>query len=144
MKFRYRPEIDGLRAIAVISVIIYHAAFEIDISGEIYRLLPGGYLGVDIFYVISGYLISFLILEKIILKKFSFFDFYERRARRLLPTLFLIIFLSIVAGYVFMMPNQFKDLSGSAISSLFFLCNFWFFLTDNYFADSSRVTAEKI
>jgi len=139
MKFRYRPEIDGLRAIAVISVIIYHAAFEIDISGEIYRLLPGGYLGVDIFYVISGYLISFLILEKIILKKFSFFDFYERRARRLLPTLFLIIFLSIVAGYVFMMPNQFKDLSGSAISSLFFLSNFWFFLTDNYFADSSSL-----
>ena len=64
MKFKYRPEIDGLRAIAVISVIIYHAAFEIIIKDQTYRILPGGYLGVDVFYVISGYLISFLILEK--------------------------------------------------------------------------------
>ena len=139
MKFKYRPEIDGLRAIAVISVIIYHAAFEIIIKDQTYRILPGGYLGVDVFYVISGYLISFLILEKINSNKFNFFDFYERRARRLLPTLFLIIFLSIVAGYLLMMPNQLKDLSGSALSSLFFLSNFWFFLTDNYFADSSSL-----
>ncbi len=137
MKFKYRPEIDGLRAIAVISVIIYHAAFEISIKDQTYRILPGGYLGVDVFYVISGYLISFLILEKINANKFNFYDFYERRARRLLPTLFLIIFLSIITGYLLMMPNQFKDLSGSALSSLFFLSNFWFFLTDNYFADSS-------
>ena len=119
MKFKYRPEIDGLRAIAVISVIIYHAAFEIIIKDQTYRILPGGYLGVDVFYVISGYLISFLILEKINSNKFNFFDFYERRARRLLPTLFLVIFLSIVAGYLLMMPNQLKDLSGSALSSLF-------------------------
>ena len=139
MKFKYRPEIDGLRAIAVISVIIYHAAFEIIIKDQTYRILPGGYLGVDVFYVISGYLISFLILEKINSNKFNFFDFYERRARRLLPTLFLVIFLSIVAGYLLMMPNQLKDLSGSALSSLFFLSNFWFFLTDNYFADSSSL-----
>ena len=61
MSFKYRPEIDGLRAIAVISVIIYHAGFELNIGDEVYQLLPGGFLGVDIFYVISGYLISYLI-----------------------------------------------------------------------------------
>ena len=88
-----RVDNDFLRGIAVISVIIYHAAFEIIIKDQSYRILPGGYLGVDVFYVISGYLISFLILEKINANKFNFFDFYERRARRLLPTLFLIIFL---------------------------------------------------
>ena len=137
MSFKYRPEIDGLRAIAVISVIIYHAGFELNIGDEVYQLLPGGFLGVDIFYVISGYLISYLILEKINSNSFSFSDFYERRARRLLPTLFTVIAISIFAGSLFMMPNQFKDLSGSAISSLFFLSNFWFFITDNYFADSS-------
>jgi peptidoglycan/LPS O-acetylase OafA/YrhL len=137
MKFKYRPEIDGLRAIAVLSVIIYHAGFEINISNQIYKLLPGGFLGVDIFYVISGYLITYLILEKIKNNTFTFTDFYERRIRRLLPILFVVILSSIIAGYILMMPNQLKDLSGSAISSLLFLSNFWFFLTDNYFADES-------
>jgi len=137
MKFKYRPEIDGLRAIAVLSVIIYHAGFEINISNQIYKILPGGFLGVDIFYVISGYLITYLILEKMKSNTFSFLDFYERRARRLLPTLFMVIFISIIVGYVLMMPNQLEELAGSAISSLFFLSNFWFFLTDNYFAEES-------
>ena len=137
MKFKYRPEIDGLRAIAVLSVIIYHAGFEINISNHIYKILPGGFLGVDIFYVISGYLITFLILEKIKSNTFSFLEFYERRARRLLPVLFLVILVSIIAGYILMMPSQFKDLAGSAISSIFFLSNFWFFITDNYFAEES-------
>ena len=137
MKFKYRPEIDGLRAIAVISVIIYHAGFELNINNQIYKILPGGFLGVDIFYVISGYLITYLILENIKNNTFSFLNFYERRVRRLLPTLFLVIFSSLIAGYALMMPNQLKDLAGSAVSSLFFLSNFWFFLTDNYFAEES-------
>ena len=64
MKFKYRPEIDGLRAIAVLSVIIYHAGFEINISNHIYKILPGGFLGVDIFFVISGYLITSIIYRE--------------------------------------------------------------------------------
>jgi len=139
MNFKYRPEIDGLRAIAVFSVIFYHADFQIQISNEYYALLPGGFLGVDIFYVISGYLITFLIFERINKNSFSFADFYERRARRLLPTLFFIITISLIAGWIFMLPNQMKDLAGSALSSLVFLSNFWFLVTDNYFAESSSL-----
>ena len=137
MRFKYRPEIDGLRALAVMSVIIFHAGFEISYNNEKYFLLPGGYLGVDVFYVISGYLISYLILQKLKSNTFTFVDFYERRARRLLPTLFLVILLSLVAGYILMMPNQLSDLSSSAISSLFFISNIWFYFTDNYFAEQS-------
>lgn len=139
MNFKYRPEIDGLRAIAVFSVIIYHARFEIIFNDKVYKVLPGGFLGVDIFYVISGYLITYLILERIKINSFSFSDFYERRARRLLPTLFAVIAISVIAGWIFMMPGQLKEFSGSAISSLFFLSNFWFWLTDNYFAETSSL-----
>ena len=139
MNFKYRPEIDGLRAIAVLSVILYHAGFEVNFNEKLYKVLPGGFLGVDIFYVISGYLITYLILERIKNNSFSFFNFYERRARRLLPTLFVVIAISIIAGWIFMMPGQMKDLSGSAISSLFFLSNFWFWMTDNYFAETSSL-----
>ena len=75
MNFKYRPEIDGLRAIAVMSVIVFHAGFVVEFKNENFSFLPGGFLGVDIFYVISGYLISYLILEKLKLKSFSFLDF---------------------------------------------------------------------
>ena len=106
MNFKYRPEIDGLRAIAVMSVIVFHAGFVVDYKNENFSFLPGGFLGVDIFYVISGYLISYLILEKLKLKSFSFLDFYERRARRLLPVLLLVISVSLAAGYILMLPDN--------------------------------------
>ena len=137
MNFKYRPDIDGLRAIAVVSVIIFHADFAINYENKSVPLLPGGFLGVDIFFVISGYLISYLIIEKLKLKKFSFFDFYERRARRLLPVLFLVIFLSLAAGYILMLPQEYQNLANSSISSLFFYSNFWFYFMDSYFAESS-------
>ena len=139
MKFKYRPEIDGLRAIAVLSVVIYHAGFQIPFFENSYFLLPGGFLGVDIFYVISGYLITFLIIERINNKTFTFKEFYERRARRLLPVLFFVILSCLIAGWIFMLPGQFADLAGSALSSLFFLSNFWFYLTDSYFAEASSL-----
>jgi peptidoglycan/LPS O-acetylase OafA/YrhL len=139
MKFKYRSEIDGLRAIAVISVIIYHAEFTIRLNNVSYKVFPGGFLGVDIFYVISGYLITYLIYENIKKNSFLFLDFYERRARRLLPMLFLVISMSLIAGWMLMMPNQLKDFSGSALASLFFVSNFWFLITDSYFAESSTL-----
>jgi len=88
-KIFYRPEIDGLRAVAVISVIFYHA--KIKVFGEYF--LDGGFIGVDIFFVISGYLITRTILEELQVKGlFNFFNFYEKRARRILPMLFIVIF----------------------------------------------------
>ena len=91
MNYRYRPEIDGLRAIAVIAVVFYHANFIITFNNIEYNFFSGGYLGVDVFYVISGYLITQLILNDLKNKNFSFSNFYERRARRLLPALFIVI-----------------------------------------------------
>ena len=94
MKINYRPEIDGLRAIAVLSVIIYHARDS---------FLPGGFLGVDIFFIISGYLITSLILKELKLtNKFSFSHFYERRVRRIIPALLgAMIFSTFISIFNF-------------------------------------------
>ena len=80
---KYRPEIDGLRALAVLPVILFHSGFEI---------FSGGYIGVDVFFVISGYLITSIIIMDIENKRFNIIDFYERRARRILPALFFVIY----------------------------------------------------
>ena len=91
MNIRYRPEIDGLRAISVISVLIYHAQLELFGS----KMLAGGFIGVDIFFVISGYLITSIILKEILFKRtFSFLYFFERRIRRILPVLLFVILIS--------------------------------------------------
>ena len=99
MKINYRPEIDGLRAIAVLSVILYHAEIQIFNS----QFFKGGFLGVDIFFVISGYLISSIILKELILtNKFSYSNFYERRIRRILPVLIFVIICSfLLLGIIF-------------------------------------------
>jgi hypothetical protein len=110
MKINYRPEIDGLRAIAVIAVIFYHA--KINFFG--YHFLQGGFIGVDIFFVISGYLITLIILKEFIVSgTFQFKYFYERRARRILPALLLMILLSIPVAYIYLLPNSFVDFSKS-------------------------------
>ena len=139
MNFKYRPDIDCLRAIAVISVIIFHAEFTFLFNETNYILLRGGFLGVDIFYVISGYLITYLIIEKEKKASFTFSNFYERRARRLLPVLFFAILISFIFGWIFMLPNQYKDFASSALSSIFFISNFWFYLTENYFSEASSL-----
>jgi peptidoglycan/LPS O-acetylase OafA/YrhL len=97
MKIDYRPEIDGLRAIAVLAVVLYHA--DIEINGK--ALMPGGYLGVDIFLVISGYLITSLILKELELTNtFSLKNFYDRRARRILPALLSVILLCFIPAWM--------------------------------------------
>ena len=83
---KYRAEIDGLRALAVIPVILYHAGF---------KLFSGGYVGVDVFFVISGYLITTIILAELEAGTFSLIHFYERRARRILPALFVVMFVCL-------------------------------------------------
>jgi len=132
MKLLYRPEIDGLRAIAVFSVIIYHARE---------TLLPGGFLGVDIFFVISGYLITSLILKELKLtNNFSFSHFYERRVRRIIPALLGMMIFSTFISYVVLLPESFIDFSKSLISSIFSFSNFYFHYTATlYGGDESLI-----
>ena len=119
----YRKDIDGLRAIAVLGVIFYHSEILI---GKKY-LFSGGFLGVDIFFVISGYLITSIIYqESFTNKKFLFLEFYERRIRRLLPALLVVLFFSIFFAYFLLLPVQFKTYLKSIVSSIFFYSNFYF------------------
>ena len=127
--FHYRKEIDGLRALAVIPVILFHAGFDI---------FSGGFIGVDIFFVISGYLITSLILQEKINKKFSLINFYERRARRILPALFLVVIFTIPFAFLVMSPLALKEFSNSLISIPLFLSNFQFWSESGYFATSAE------
>ena len=106
----YRAEIDGLRAIAVVSIILYHS--QLIILGQDY--FEGGYIGVDIFFVISGYLITRKILHELqITKSFCFIGFYERRARRILPMLLLVIIVSYPFAWHILFKNDFNEYNQS-------------------------------
>ena len=123
IKLNYRPEIDGLRAIAVGAVILYHA--QINILG--YHYFKGGFIGVDIFFVISGYLITQVILKELLQTgKFSFKYFYQRRIRRILPALLLVMLVSIPFAWLYLLPDNLVDFSKSILSSLIFSSNFYF------------------
>jgi peptidoglycan/LPS O-acetylase OafA/YrhL len=135
MSLKYRAEIDGLRTIAVVSVILYHAKF---LLGNSY-LFKGGFIGVDIFFVISGYLTTSIILRELKEGRFSFFSFYERRARRILPVLFTVIIASIPFAWLYMLPMEMKKYAGSILSSLGFVSNIWFFSEDSYTAAPSTL-----
>ena len=123
MKPTYRPEIDGLRAIAVGAVILYHA--QINIFGH--QPFKGGFIGVDIFFVISGYLITSIILKELLTTGiFSFKHFYERRVRRILPALLFVMFVSFPFAWMYLLPSSFIDFSKSILYSLGFSSNFYF------------------
>jgi len=123
VKINYRPEIDGLRAIAVTAVIFYHA--QLNIFGQ--KIFEGGFIGVDIFFVISGYLITSLILKELkTTGKFSFRYFYERRARRILPALIVVMLASLPAAWLFLVPGNFIEFIKSVLYSLGFSSNFYF------------------
>jgi len=123
VKLTYRPEIDGLRAIAVCAVILYHA--QITIFGH--QPFKGGFIGVDIFFVISGYLITSIILKELITTgSFSFKYFYERRIRRILPALLVVMLVSLPFAWMYLLPSSFVDYSKSILYSLGFSSNFYF------------------
>ena len=123
MKITYRPEIDGLRAIAVVAVILYHA--QITILGH--QSFKGGFIGVDIFFVISGYLITSIILKELVTTgHFSFKHFYERRIRRILPALLLVTLVSLPFAWIYLLPHSFLDFSKSILYSLGFSSNLYF------------------
>jgi len=120
----YRPEIDGLRAIAIIPVILFHAGFE---------WFSGGYVGVDVFFVISGYLIASIIIREKEAGAFSFAHFYERRARRILPALFFILLICIPFAWLLLLPQELNDFGKSLAASSLFSSNILFWLESDYF-----------
>lgn len=112
---KYRPDIDGLRALAVLGVVIYH----VDPA-----IMPGGFLGVDIFFVISGYLISLIIFREQINAHLGFTDFYGRRIRRLFPALILVLASALGFGYFALLADEYEQLGRHAVSAIVFLLNF--------------------
>ena len=131
MIIKYRSEIDGLRALAVIPVILFHAGFE---------LFSGGFIGVDVFFVISGYLITTILIEDIENKQFSIVKFYERRARRILPALFFVMLVCIPFAWMWMLTSLMKDFSQSLVAVSLFASNILFWRESGYF---DRATEEK-
>lgn len=122
----YRPEIDGVRAIAVVSVILYHF---------FPNLVPGGFIGVDIFFVISGYLISSIIINK--KNSFSILDFYARRIKRIIPALSLVLITCIIFGWFTLLTDEYKQLGKHVVSSTLFFQNLMLLSESNYFDNSS-------
>ena len=133
MKNFYRSEIDGLRAIAVIAVIIYHA--EISLAG--FKVFTGGYLGVDIFFVISGYIITKIIIKEYHEGKFDIKFFLFRRIRRIFPVLLLVSIVTLFLGWYILVPTSLIELSESIISSLFFSSNFYFNYSDQIYGNDN-------
>ncbi len=121
---KYRPEIDGLRAIAVISVIFFHSGFE---------LFSGGFVGVDVFFVISGFLITKLIITDILLKQFSISKFYLHRAKRLLPALINLVLFVLLSGCIFFDFLTFKSLGKEIIACIFYISNILYWKDLGYF-----------
>ena len=131
MKLIYRPEIDGLRACAVGAVILYHA--QISILGH--EPFKGGVIGVDIFFVISGYLITSIIFKELTINgSFSFKYFYERRVRRILPVLLLVMLVSLPFAWMYLLPIELFDFSNSILYSLGFSSNFYFHYSGKEYA----------
>jgi peptidoglycan/LPS O-acetylase OafA/YrhL len=132
MKLDYRPEIDGLRTIAVLSVIFYHTKVVI-FDHEIFK---GGFIGVDIFFVISGYLISLIILKELNKSAtFSFKNFYERRIRRILPPLLVVMLIFSPLSWYYLLPINFVDYSKSILYSIGFSSNYFFWSSGFSYGD---------
>lgn len=136
MIINYRPEIDGVRGIAVVAVIFYHA--QITIFGH--QPFQGGFIGVDIFFVISGYLITSIILKELVTTgKFSFKHFYERRIRRILPALLFVILVSLPFAWMYLLPTNFIDFSKSILYSLGFNSNWYFHISGQKYWEVSSL-----
>jgi len=126
---RYRPDIDGLRAIAVLLVVNFHACPE---------ALPGGFIGVDIFFVISGFLITGIVTRELGSARFSLLHFYDRRIRRIFPALLVVLVAVLVLGFLWLLPGPYARLSADVVASAAFAANIALLLQSGYFdADSA-------
>lgn len=124
----YRPEIDGLRAVAVLPILLFHLDF---------APFSGGFVGVDVFFVISGYLITRIVKRDLEAGRFSFRGFYSRRIRRLFPALLATLALTLGAGYLVQIPASFARLASSTLYATFSLANVQFWWTSSYFDEAS-------
>ncbi len=120
----YRADIDGLRAVAIVPVLFFHARF---------ATFGGGFVGVDVFFVISGYLITSLIVRELDAGTFSFIDFWARRARRILPAAFVAIMATLAAGWFILLPSDYENLAQSALAQTLFASNLFFWKHTGYF-----------
>ena len=130
VRMNYRREIDGLRAVAVLPVILFHAGFSV---------FSGGYIGVDVFFVISGYLITSILISELEEERFSIVRFYERRAKRILPALFSVMLACLPLAYMWMLPSQLKDFAQSLVAVVFFGSNILFWSESGYFAADAEL-----
>lgn len=129
LDLQYRPEIDGLRAVAVLPVVLFHAGFQ---------WFQGGYIGVDVFFVISGYLITTLLIEDLKAGRFSIADFYERRAKRILPALFFVALTCIPFALLWMVPEELIGFGKSLVAVGTFSSNVFFWQENDYFSPVSE------
>jgi peptidoglycan/LPS O-acetylase OafA/YrhL len=127
-KFRYRSEIDGLRAIAVLAVVLFHAGFG----------FSGGFVGVDVFFVISGFLITSLIWKDLEAGRFSFVNFWERRARRIAPALLVVTVITLAVGWFLLLPADYANLGRVAAAQALFAANIHYWRDSGYFAGVSE------
>lgn len=125
----YRPDIDGLRAVAVLPVVAFHLGVP---------LTPGGFVGVDVFFVISGYLITGILLKDLAAGRFSLARFYERRVRRLFPAFFAVMAFTLIAGYWILFPSEFEALGMNMVAAIAFVSNMYLYETSSYFAGAAE------
>ncbi|MFB9265847.1 acyltransferase family protein [Bradyrhizobium erythrophlei] len=135
LKTSYRPDIDGLRAVAVLSVLWFHYGAPMP---QAWRL-PGGFTGVDVFFVISGFLITSRLMDDIGDGQFSILSFYDRRIRRILPALIAMLTSTLVASYFLLMPGDYKDLAASAAAAAFGASNLFFLWNTGYFDQAAEL-----
>ena len=129
MNSNYRPEIDGLRALAVLAVVLFHLGLG----------LPGGFVGVDVFFVISGFLITGIIRRGLEKETFSLGNFWERRIRRILPASFVMVVATLAIGYWLLMPSELVELGESSVAQALLSANIYFWRNTGYFSGPAEL-----
>ena len=129
-KLKYRKDIDGLRALAIIPVLFFHTNL---------GFLDGGFVGVDVFFVISGYLITSIVYSQILNDQFSFINFYEKRFRRILPAFFFVVILTFPFAYKLLFTTNFIEYGESIIASTLFIANILFWKNSDYFDNAAEL-----
>lgn len=128
---QFRSDVNGLRAVAALSIVLFH------ISPS---AISGGFVGVDVFYVISGFLITSIIRRDMEQGQFSLLSFYARRARRLFPALYTMMAFVLVIGFFLLLPREMENLAGALISSTFYVSNFYFLAHTGYFDTAAEAS----